>query len=124
MKGMLWAVAPKEAVLAVAPARFEEVYADHVTLRFKVGEAPYQPWIGRRFQAAVTAEAWNDDIQAIRVELPADVRPLCENEHPHVTVSARRGVSPKKSNALLEAPAHEAPLAAELSFEIVWKPFG
>ena len=124
MKGMLWAVVDREAVLALAPARFEVVYADHLTLQFRVGKERFQRWIGKAFTAPVTAEAWDGDIQALRIALPEAVRSLCEKEHPHITVSARKGVSPKQSNDLLDDPESEQPLAAELAFRIVWRPFG
>lgn len=123
MKGILMAMVVKEAVLAVAPARYEVVAAHHLTLRFRVSAQPYQAWLGKTFTARVTLEAWNDDIQALRVALPEAIAALCENAHPHITVSHRPGVTPKRSNAMLEAPAHERALDAELAFEVAWQPF-
>jgi hypothetical protein len=123
MKGMLWAVVAREQVLALVPARYEEVYADHVTLQFRVERKAFKQWLGKTFTAPITAEAWDDDIQALRVALPEDVRALCEKAHPHVTVSARKFVSPKQSNVLLEKPANERALEAELVFTIEWRPF-
>lgn len=123
MKGILMATVVKEAVLAVAPPRYELVAAHHLTLRFRVSAQPYQAWIGQTCTARVTGEAWNDDIQAIRVTLPEAIAALCENAHPHVTVSYRTGVTPKRSNAMLAAPAHERALDAELAFEVAWQPF-
>lgn len=123
MKGMLWAVASREQVLAIAPARYEEIYADHVTLQFRVSRSECRPWLGRTFTAPVTAEAWDDEIQALRVQLPDELRALCDKAHPHVTVSARQFVRPKQSNQLLEAPANERRLNASLEFKIEWRPF-
>jgi hypothetical protein len=123
MKGILMATVDQSAVLAMAPPRYELVAAHHLTLRFRVSAQPYQAWLGQTFTARVTGEAWNDDIQALRVALPEAIAALCENAHPHVTVSHRPGVTPKRSNAMLEAPAHVRPLDAELAFEVTWQPF-
>jgi hypothetical protein len=123
MKGILMATVVKEAVLAIAPPRYEVVAAHHLTLRFRVSAQPYQAWIGQTFTARVTGEAWNDDIQALRVALPAAIATLCENAHPHITVSYRPGVTPKRSNAMLAAPANERVLDGELAFEVAWQPF-
>ena len=123
MKGILMARAERAAVLAIAPAHFETVDADHVTLRFKVGPQPYRRWLHQRFTGRVTAEAWNDEIQALRVALPEPFAGLCESAHPHITLSRRAGVAPKRSNALLEDPANERALDAELEFEVVFQPF-
>ena len=123
MKGILMAKAPKAVLLDEVAPRYAEVDADHVTLRFKVAEREVSHWVGRAFKARVTGEAWNDEIQAVRVELPYDLAQLCENDHPHITISRRPGVGAKHSNAMLEAPAHEAPLEFELDFRVVFERF-
>lgn len=124
-KGILWAVAPQEAILAIhAPLFTERVFAHHVTLAFGVTEEEVAEHIGKRFTGAVTAMAWNNDIQALRVELPADIAPLCGNNDPHITVSSN-GVPPVKSNDML-AGEHGFilyPNPKQLDMVIEWSPF-
>jgi hypothetical protein len=110
-KGILWAlVRDCEALLERVPARFDTVRAHHVTLRFGADLGPYQRLMGRVFEARVTAEAWNDVVQAVRVELPPPFDRICENLHPHVTISTRGETPAKASKPLLEAPARTRPL--------------
>jgi hypothetical protein len=52
------------------------------------------------FEAQVWAEAWNDRIQALRVQLPEGIP--YEEQDPHVTVSYCEGVEPVESNAMLQ----------------------
>ena len=118
-KGILWAlVLDRKALDQAVPARFGRHEAHHLTLRFGVDLAPYAALLGRRFQAAATAEAWDDEVQAIRVALPAELAALCDNAHPHVTISRRPDTPAKRANQMLEAPPNERPLSFELALEI------
>lgn len=118
-KGILWAlVRNREALDETVPPRFARHEAHHLTLRFGVDLTPYRALLGRRFQATVTAEAWNEEIQAVRVALPPELAALCENTHPHVTISRQPDTPAKRANALLEAPPNERQLSLELALEI------
>lgn len=118
-RGILWARIEKpELLLANVPPRFEKVEAHHLTLRFGVELTPYQSLVGKRFSARLVAEAWDERIQAVRVELPQEAEPWCENLHPHVTISHAEGVQPKLSSILLEAPPHQQELDLTLEFRV------
>lgn len=119
IKGILWAVVRnREALDAAVPPRFARHEAHHLTLAFGVDLAPYRAAIGRRFQATATAEAWDDEVQAVRVALPPELAALCQNAHPHVTISRRPDTPAKRANAMLEAPPNERPLSLGLELEI------
>jgi hypothetical protein len=123
-RGVLWATLtnPQALLEAVSP-RFAEVEAHHLTLRFGVDLEPYRHVIGKQFEGRVICEAWDDAIQAVQVELPADIAELCENEHPHVTVSHREGIPAKRSNPLLANPPHSRPVALTLGFKVETEPW-
>lgn len=123
-KGILWAVVlnPDELLSAVPP-RFERIDAHHVTLRFGIELGPYEPLAGQTFRARVWSEAWDDEIQAVEVELPEALSRLSDSAHPHVTISREPEVPAKRSGRLLERPAHTRQVALTLELRVEPKPW-
>jgi len=100
MKGIFWAVLHQNtAEFLKSKALFETIHAHHITLRFDVEYEEMSEWEGIRVPFLLTEIAWDAQIQAARVELLSDVP--CGNRNPHVTISAKEGVSPVKSNDVL-----------------------
>lgn len=97
MKGILWAVLDHPISIT---HRFQVGKPHHVTLVFGTYADNWKHLIGRQFDVEVTAEAWNEKIQALQVSLPDWVP--CQNAHPHISVSWAEGTNPVASNALLE----------------------
>ncbi len=85
---------------------FPVLYADHVTLAFKVFESDYADMVGKRVDFVATEADKNGDIQAVRVRLPDWIKG--ENRIPHITVSAREGVPPNNSNQMYQTGQFEA----------------
>ncbi len=100
---------------------FTEPQDHHVTLAFNVEVDNFLDIINKIVPVRVTEVAWNDDIQAARVELPASIP--CKNANPHVTVSHRKGVKPVASNKMLSGEHESAPLDIPLTGRIVFVPF-
>ena len=98
-QGILWAVLQNPGPLAAITPRYEMVQCHHITLQYGVEREPWQLWIGQEFAAIATAECWNEQVQALRVLLPATIP--CINLHPHLTVSHRVDVEPKTANHML-----------------------
>jgi len=106
-KGNLWIKIDSEnrdLVLAECPPLYDEVYVDHVTLSFAANLADIQPdLLDQSVEFYAISERSNHQIQAVEVTLPESLKGL--TDHPHITVSAKRGVPPVKANELFENPS-------------------
>ncbi len=100
---------------------FSELQDHHVTLAFGVVADSYIDILNTIVNVRAVRVAWNDDIQAVRVELPASIP--CKNANPHVTVSHRKGVKPVASNKMLSGEHESAPLDIPLTGRVVFVPF-
>jgi len=102
-KGIFWLSVelPQELI---DQALYEKRPHSHVTLQFAVERNLLQGKEGETFPVSATAIVHNDRIQAIRVDLPEDIRELCNNVNPHITLSHLDGVPPFESNAMLNDP--------------------
>jgi len=93
----------RSGVLENPPSRgislLENVKCDHLTLVFKPTEEELAALpIGEEASIVVRGRAATLEIQALRCEVDLP----CKNENPHITVSHAEGVSPAKSNELLQ----------------------
>lgn len=124
MPGILWAVCDEQAVLEAVPAAYERVFAHHVTFQYGVDLTPeLEALLGTEFTATATAVAWDEDIQALVVELPTELRELCTNANPHITVSSRDGVPPVRSNDMLVGRHERRELDLKLVLRFEFKAF-
>jgi len=100
MKGILWLV----PITPIAvPARYRNTQAQHLTLAYGVERSPYAE--GFPVTIAITHEAWNSEVQALRAILPNWLP--CQNRNPHITVSWVDDSAPVKSNLMLEGEHRE-----------------
>lgn len=102
MKGILWLTAPTQEnpisnnVFQNPPNHF------HVTLQFNAElTEEIQKLLGETVDATIVANCYDDRIQALSIHLPEEVRAMCRNAAPHMTVSMADGVKPVESNAML-----------------------
>jgi hypothetical protein len=111
MKGILWLSLQTESPVdsLYQPARHL-----HVTLQFGVEMSDFAHLIGQKVKVAAVANCCNDRIQAIRVNLPAQYKELCQNEVPHITISHLPDVRPVESNEMLKGEHTETPLNFEV----------
>lgn len=112
-KGILWAV-------LLSPLSVEKKYVvgepHHITLQFGVERDKWEEYIGRQIDAYIEYEAWDDDIQALKVRIPSDIP--CQNANPHISVSWRDGISPVRSNDMLLRPKFLVPIGMWMKLEI------
>ena len=103
-RGILWLSKPDQnspvcSIFSQAAEHF------HVTLQFGVFENEIPDGIlGRTFTVRATENCFGDRIHALRVELPSEIRGVCLNKHPHMTISMLPGVRPVESNVMLQSP--------------------
>lgn len=105
-KSILWAVLSEP--LPIQP-RFEIMKGHHITLVYSAEVEQYFAWVGKVFEATVTAEAWNNRIQAVRVKLPDGIP--CTSVTPHITVSRISEAESLESNVMLLKPLQEVPVS-------------
>lgn len=76
----------------------DDVYCDHITLSFRNPEKFYN-FLGKEVKFKINSYVNDKDIQAVGVEI-LDGSIVCDNEHPHITISIRKnsGKFPKHSN--------------------------
>jgi len=110
---ILWAVLLEP--LAIAP-RFEIVQAHHITLVYGANPEEWAHLLGSEFAVRIVAEAWNERIQALRLQLPQGIP--CTNAIPHITVSHLREVEPVESNTMLATSHQEIPLDETVKVQI------
>lgn len=97
----------------------------HITLQHNVPlteEIAQFLWT-QPIEIPVTANCFNDRIQAVRVELPENIRSLCQNAHPHMTISMVPGARPVQSNVMLDSTPVEQPLQVVLQFRFEFSHF-
>ncbi|HYG83598.1 MAG TPA: hypothetical protein VD907_01850 [Verrucomicrobiae bacterium] len=100
--GILWLkldTHSKKVLLEACPQRYEQLFCDHVTLRYDVPRAEVEGWIGTQTEVVAYEHCWNSNTQAVRVdslELP--------NQYgvPHVTISTTAGTKPFTSVTMLQ----------------------
>ena len=121
-RGILWLKLSSDAqanLRAAYPPMYSDTYYDHVTLLFDVRRKEVAAHIGQHAEVAVYAHANNDDIEAVRVtsSLP-DTYGV-----PHITLSARPGITAFASVAMLhgdhDETARPAPLLLDGIIEFV-----
>ncbi len=101
-KGILWVSLNEQS--PPVPPRFSELPRHfHVTLAFNCLEEPYRDLIGKGVEIAVNSDCYDQNIQALSVTLPGEISTLCENTHPHITVSMSEGVKSVDSNRMLSS---------------------
>lgn len=90
----------------------------HITLQYNVpltDEIAQFLW-KEPIPVRISANCYNDRIQAVRVELPESFRNLCQNADPHMTVSMVHGARPVMSNVMLGSGHVSQPLEATMMF--------
>lgn len=108
------------------PQVFENISEHlHITLQYN---APLTEEIAQFLwrdpvEVRVTANCFNDRIQAVRVELPEPFRALCRNANPHMTISMVPGARPVQSNNMLDSAHYEEPLETTLLFRAEFSHF-
>lgn len=121
-RGILWlALVPQDQSALPVEPRFPQLAQHlHVTLQYNVaftkGVLSLLD-VGEVF-VEVFENCWNDKIQALRVKLPDNLRFVCQNEDPYITVSMREGVRPVMSNVMLGTEHHSEPVSSSLSFKV------
>jgi hypothetical protein len=108
------------------PQVFERVAEHlHVTLQYNVPltEEIAQFLWKEPIPVQVTANCFNHQIQAVRVQLPEFVRTLCQNADPHMTISMVQGTRPVQSNVMLGSNHVEQPLEVTLLFRAEFRHF-
>jgi hypothetical protein len=121
--GILWLSVPEQDS-PVCPSFVNAVRHLHVTLQFGVYENEVPAGIlGHTFSVRATSICYNTRIQALRVELPAELRDVCQNENPHMTISMIPGVRPVESNEMLQGFHHSESVDFEMSLICEFSPF-
>lgn len=97
----------------------------HITLQYNVPltEEIAQFLWKEPLAVNVTANCFNDRIQAVRVQLPDSVRSLCQNSDPHMTISMVQGARPVQSNVMLGSNHVEQELETTLLFRAEFSRF-
>lgn len=96
MTGILWAVIQQP--LLIQP-RYPLGKPHHITLQYDVNLEDWQHLVDKEFTVTCHYEAWNGNIQCVAVKLPKWIP--CANQHPHISISWKPGISPIESNAML-----------------------
>jgi hypothetical protein len=122
-RGVLWLSLPEQKS-PVHPIFSQAAEHFHVTLRFGVFENEIPDGIlGRTFTARATENCFNDRVHALRIELPSEIRGVCLNKHPHMTISMLPGVRPVESNVMLQSPLSLEKVNFNLSLICEFVPF-
>ncbi len=125
VRGIVWAVPTPEALPVfeqTLPKLYEKPFHAHITLQYDVTEADFTTAfpgvIGRKTEVGVTGYAYDDSIQAALIDLgPSGL--VTENPIPHISLSAHPGVSPVKSNTMLQGEHHTVMLPEPLHLPVV-----
>lgn len=120
-RGILWATVKNPKVLP--EPKYENTFHLHTTFQFNVKRDDWEDYIGMVFKGIGKWNTWNDEIQAVKVILPFPLRKISKNENPHITISAKTGVKPVKSNDMLLGDFNKELLDKEIEFEIEFKEF-
>lgn len=100
-KGILWLTLPGQTspvgILHTNPANHL-----HVTLQFGAEyTAEIEELMDKEVEVVAVADCSNDRVQALQISLPAEIRAMCNNANPHMTISMQDGVKPVESNDML-----------------------
>lgn len=118
INGILWLTLP-EQVPPVQPLFEVPPKHYHVTLQFNTGlTLEIQKLLGKEVEVHVVSNCHNDSIQALLVSLPEDIKGLCKNENPYMTVSMVEGVRPVESNNMLAENHISEPLSLTMRLRI------
>lgn len=120
MKGILWAVIQSEVNV---PRLYPCGQPHHVTLRYGVYRSRWRWLEGLRFTAIAHKVAHNERVQAIAVSLPWWIRWVCQNAHPHITMSWVEKAEPVESNEMLVRPLQVELVRFQVQCQIQFKPF-
>jgi hypothetical protein len=123
-KGIFWLTLPDQN--PPVPSKFNNVARHfHVTLQFGVElTLEIREMLGKTVEATAVANCYNNQIQALRVSLPEEVRQICNNENPHMTISMADGVKPVESNNMLKGDCTEIPLSIPINLRFDFFLFG
>ncbi len=99
-KGILWLTIPDQN--SPVKAKYTPAQHLHVTLKFNVELDSIKRYLDKDVSVILLEDCWNKEIQAIKVKLPGRFASLCNNKHPHMTISHKAGVKPFKSNEMLD----------------------
>jgi hypothetical protein len=92
-----------ETLLSLALPRYSIVEHFHCTLQFACKYDDVKEVLGIPGQIRVISHVWDDECQAVRVEIPEAYQRVCATAHPHVTISVL-DVQPVVAAALLLSP--------------------
>ncbi len=110
INGILWVKVTKEArnvLLELCPPKYKKIFADHVTLLYNISfDSIPDELFGSKVGIKLKQEKWDSQIQAVGVELPQSIAHMVKNAH--ITISAKQGVPPVRSNELFESEQVEA----------------
>lgn len=104
----------KDTLRKLYPAKYPDIYCDHVTLVYGAPEEAVQYYTGKEAIASVFAYANNQQVEAVRVSthgLPDTYGT------PHITLSTKEGVAPFASVAMLKGRHDEQPLETEIDLK-------
>jgi hypothetical protein len=134
-KGIFWLSAPNQNSLSddlrlngVNPVFGELPKHFHVTLQFGVELTPeIESFLGQQVEVQVVANCFNSKIQALKVELPSsasvdnlsevDLRAMCRNAQPHLTLSMAEGAKPVESNDMFAGEHDCTPVSFPLMLQ-------
>jgi hypothetical protein len=91
------------SLLSAVPPRYSIVNHLHCTLQFACKYGDIEKLIGIPDQIKAVCQVWDDECQAVRVQISEDLRRVCAIAHPHVTISVL-DVQPVVASALLLSP--------------------
>lgn len=122
MRGILWLSLPSQ--FPPVPALYNLASHYHVTLQFGVDRSPFAHLLGQMVYVHTVANCYNDRVQALLIILPPEVRQLCKNKFPHMTVSTAEGVRPVESNSMLAQPdSNRVPFVKTLNLQFDFHQF-
>jgi hypothetical protein len=120
-KGILWLTIPDQS--SPVKPRYNQAQHLHVTLKFNVTLESVKKYLDAEVRVKLVEDCWNDEIQAIKVELPGKYNTLCNNKHPHITISHKRGIKPFKSNEMLDETYQSEKINKFLKLRVEFYPF-
>ena len=122
-RGILWLSVPEQE-FPVCPISANAARHLHVTLQFGIYENEVPEGIlGEAFTVRFTENCFNSRVHALRVQLPEELRDICQNENPHMTISMISGVRPVESNEMLQGSPHSESVDFEMSLICEFSPF-
>lgn len=121
-EGILWAVPASQFVLWGVRKRFPIKPHIHCTFKFGCLRKDVEHLINQPIRAVITSNAWNDNIQALRIDL-LNLREECEKEVPHITWSHTKEAVPNDSNIMLLSSHNSQNLTIPVRLKLVFYEF-